>query len=350
MVIEVTDIPAILPPAGIVAVALNVAVLDADAPGFVTLYPCGERQLVANVNYVPNRVVSNAVTAAVSPTGTVCLYSSQRVHVVVDLSGWYETGAGYNGSTPTRVFDTRPGESPAAARTVPKTRVGGANVLEVQVTDIAGAVPASGAGAVALNVAVVPADAAGFVTVWPCGPRPFVASLNHGAGEIRSNAVIASVSPRGTVCFASHVPVDLVVDVNGWFATRRVIEPFGPARLLDTRPGESPNALIHVPPTQVGAAFPAELRLRVQDVPGLSTPTRVGAVVLNVAATNAGSGGHLTVHPCGERPIIANLNYARLETVSNSVVAPVSSTGWFCIWAFSSTDIVVDITGWLPAE
>lgn len=119
--------------------------------------------------------------------------------------------------SPVRVFDTRAGESPDAVRLVPKVKVGGGSVLEVKVTDLAGVVPASGVGAVSLNVTVTNPEGAGFVTVYPCGPRALVSSVNYGAGATVANAVIAPVSASGTVCFFSMVPTDLIVDLNGWF-------------------------------------------------------------------------------------------------------------------------------------
>ena len=47
----------------------------------------------------------------------------------------------------------------------------GGHVIEVPVAGHFG-VPASGAGAVALNVTVTETDGAGYVTVYPCGDRP----------------------------------------------------------------------------------------------------------------------------------------------------------------------------------
>jgi hypothetical protein len=86
------------------------------------------------------------------------------------------------------------------------------------VTDLAGVVPATGVGAVALNVTVTDPSGAGFITVYPCGSRTLVANVNYVAGQTVPNAVIAPVSPTGTVCFYSHATTDLVVDLNGWFA------------------------------------------------------------------------------------------------------------------------------------
>jgi hypothetical protein len=99
--------------------------------------------------------------------------------------------------SPSRVFDTRPGQS--GIRSVLKQKVGGLTELRVKVTDLSVLVPASGVGAVSLNVTVTQAEGSGFVTVYPCGTKPNASSLNYVAGQTIPNAVIAPVSAQGEV-------------------------------------------------------------------------------------------------------------------------------------------------------
>jgi len=83
-----------------------------------------------------------------------------------------------------------------------------------------GGVPASGVGAVALNVTVAGATAAGYVTAWPTGSgRPLASNLNFVPGQLVPNMVIARVGSGGKVSlFNSSGNTQLVVDVVGWFA------------------------------------------------------------------------------------------------------------------------------------
>ena len=118
--------------------------------------------------------------------------------------------------SPSRVFDTRPGEG--GLRTVSKVKISGATELRVKLTDLSGLVPSTGVGAVSLNVTVTQPDGAGYVTVYPCGTRPNASSLNYTAGETIPNAVIAPVSAQGEVCFFSTQPTHILADVNGWFS------------------------------------------------------------------------------------------------------------------------------------
>ncbi len=346
--VKVTELTGLVPASGVGAVSLNVTAVDPAGAGFITVYPCGTRRLVSSLNYGAGETVANAVIAPVSATGTVCFYSMSPVDIVVDVNGWLPTGTVFTAVAPDRVFDTRAGESPDALRTVAKAKVGPPGVLEVTITDLPGAVPASGVGAVSLNVVATNTTRAGFVTVYPCGTRTLVSSLNYGVGDTIANAVITPVSPTGTVCFYSNTPVDLVVDVNGWFAAGAQYNPVGPSRLVDTRPGESPDAVLTVPKAKIGPTN--TLDVKVTGLAGLVPATGVGAVSLNVVATNATSAGFITVYPCGTRPFASNVNFTAGQTIANAVMAPVSADGHVCFYSMAPVDIVVDVNGWVASS
>jgi len=121
---------------------------------------------------------------------------------------------------PSRLFDTRPGQSPNALRSVPTTQITPTTPLTVQATDLTGLVPATGVTAVSLNVAATNTTTGGYLTIYPCGDRNLVANVNWTTpNHTVSNAVIAPVSTTGTICIYASTPTDVVVDINGWFAT-----------------------------------------------------------------------------------------------------------------------------------
>ena len=171
---------------------------------------------MSSVNFAAGQTVANAVIAPVSATGTVCFYTLAATDLIVDINGWLAAGSGFTGINPARVLDTRPGNSPDALRAVAKTKIGGGTILEVEVTDLDGLVPASGVSAVSLNVAATNTDAAGFVTVFTCGVMEEVSSLNFAAGQTAANAVLTPVSATGTICLYSNTTTDVIVDINGW--------------------------------------------------------------------------------------------------------------------------------------
>ena len=241
---------------------------------------------------------------------------------------------------PSRVFDTRP-DAPPALRVVDKVKVGGERILEVRLTDLADLVPASGVGAVSLNVTAVDPDGAGFVTVYPCGQMPLASNVNYLAGQTVPNAVIAPVSATGTVCFYSLRQADIVVDINGWFRAGGGYTPVGPQRVLDTRPDLHTKTLRFVPATKLLAG--EEMEVQLSDLGTFVPQSGVAAVSLNVTVVDAEQPGFLSVYPCGQRPLVSSVNYEVGATVANEVIAVLSSTESVCFFANATIDLVVDV-------
>ncbi len=244
---------------------------------------------------------------------------------------------------PVRLFDTRPGE-PDGLVAVAKQRIGSAQALRVPAADVADVDP-SAIGALSLNVTVVDPLADGYVTVYPCGERPLVSSVNFRAGQTVPNAVLTPVSPDGDVCVYASTTLDVVVDLNGWASSAFGFTPITPTRLFDTRQGEPDGAAIVVKQQYGG---PGNL-LRV-DVAGVaSVPVKgAAAVSLNVTVVNPAGPGYLTVFPCGTRPLASNLNYTGGQVVANAVLAPLSTSGQICVHSSTSADIIADVAGWFP--
>jgi hypothetical protein len=210
---EVLEVPVTgrlgVPATGVEAVSLNVTVTGPEGPGWVTVFPCDTVPLASNLNFAAGEDVANAVIAPVSADGTVCLYTTTRTHLLADVSGWFATDADYTGFQPERVFDTRVGGG---------GKLQGGQTLEAQLGGEFG-IPADGVAAVVLNVTVTEPDGPGFITVFPCGDLPLASNLNFVAGQTVPNAVLAPVSPTGTVCFYASETTHILADVSGWFAT-----------------------------------------------------------------------------------------------------------------------------------
>ncbi|MEY2446227.1 MAG: hypothetical protein QOE00_2807, partial [Ilumatobacteraceae bacterium] len=343
--VQMTGLAGFVPASGVGAVSLNVTSTGSTADGFITVYGCGTRHLVSSVNFPAGKTVANAVLAPVSTSGMVCFYSNTPTDIIVDINGWFAAGAAFNSVGPSRVFDTRPGNSPDAIRTVPTNKIAANGMLEVSLTNLAGQVPATGVGSVSLNVTVTNPDASGFITVYACGTRAFVSSVNFVAGQTVANAVLARVSPAGTVCFYSSAATDMVVDINGWVQAGSGFNVIDPARVLDTRPGNSPDALRDVAKTKIGGGH--VLEVKVTDLPGHVPATGVTSVSLNVTVTNPDGDGFVTVYACGVLEEVSSVNFSASQTVANAVLAPISAGGTICLFSNVTTDVVVDINGWI---
>jgi hypothetical protein len=317
-------------PAGAAAVSLNVTVANPAAAGWVKVYGCGEMPATSNVNFNADQTVANAVLTPVAANGNICIASQVPTDVVVDINGYFSADAGMTPVTPARLLDTRDSG----------TRVSAGVPLKLAVAGQGGV--ASGASAASLNVTVVNPSHAGWVKVHPCGTVQTTSNVNFTAHQIVANAVVTALSADGSVCITSQVDTDVVVDVNGYF-TKDGAAPFTPSRLVDTRPGESPDAAVAVAKQQVTPGSP--LRITVAGVAGVSAED-LGAVALNVTATNPTAAGWLNVYGCGAMPFASNVNFVAGQTVANSVLSPVSADGAICIASNVATDVVVDVNGY----
>lgn len=325
------------------AVTVNVTATEAGQAGFVTVYPCGQpRPFASNLNFAAQQNVPNLVTARLGG-GAICLFATSAVHLIVDLAGWYGPTSPVNAVNPARLADTRPG-----AYTVDGATAGGGpqHVLEVPVTGRGGV--DAGAVAVFANVTVTEPNAAGFVTVFPCGePFPLASNLNFTAGQTVPNLVLARVGGGGRICLYSSTPAHLIVDVAAWVGPGGGLTAVNPARLLDTRhPGGST-----VDGRQAGVG---KVRGGVYvDLPvtgRASVPAATAAVLLNVTVTEPEAGGYVTAFPCGQpRPNASNLNMAAGQTVPNLVLAPIGADGRVCLYTTGRAHLVADLAGWMPA-
>jgi uncharacterized delta-60 repeat protein len=242
--------------------------------------------------------------------------------------------------TPTRIMDTRVANG--AVGPVPADKSVSLAVLGH------GGVPASGVGAVVLNVTVTQTTASGFVTVYPDGVTPPTTSnLNFTAGRTVPNLVVAPVGADGKVDFlnGSAGTVQIIADVSGWFASGSPaggggLAPLTPTRIMDTRLGT--GALGPVPADK-------SVSLAVLGHGGIPA-SGVGAVVLNVTVTQTTAPGFVTVYPDGVTPpTTSNLNFLAGVTVPNLVIAPVGADGKvdFLNGSAGTVQIIADVSGWM---
>jgi hypothetical protein len=134
-------------------------------------------------------------------------------HVVFDVVGWFASGAAsFTSLTPARILDTRDGTGGIA------TKVGPATPVDVTVAG-RGGVPATGVGAVVLNVTVTEPSAQSWLSVFPSGqPLPLSSNLNFLPGQDVPNLVVAKVGAGGKVnIYNAGGAAHLVADVAGWY-------------------------------------------------------------------------------------------------------------------------------------
>ncbi len=214
-----------------------------------------------------------------------------------------------------RVLDTRTSGTPVGAG-------------EERAIDLASVLPPGATAAVA-NLTVDAPAADGYLTAYPCGHVPPLASnLNYVAGHPRAAAATVTLGSGGRVCVRSYAATDVIIDVSGAYVAGdggARFSPSTPTRLLDTRAGGRPAA---------GA------------VVSVAVPAGVAAATVNLTADGPAAAGFLTAYRCDQlRPLASNVNYGARETVANLAVVPIGADGRLCVYASSPADVIVDLLG-----
>jgi SpoIID/LytB domain protein len=115
-------------------------------------------------------------------------------------------------------------------------------------------------------------------------------------------------------------------------------EPMTPDRFLDTRDGTGTN---QAAPLRGGCTIALQVAGR-NGVPADAT-----AASLNVTVTNSSGEGYVTAWPCGTpRPDASTVNLSPGRAVANLSVVRIGASGLVCIFSQTTTDLVVDVSGW----
>jgi hypothetical protein len=249
---------------GAIAVVANVTAVAGAGAGFLTVYADGAaRPATPNVNYVANQLIPNRVTATLSTSGKIDVYSSQTTNVFVDISGYYTGPSGTLAGAiftpqpdPLRVCDTRAGN--LSHLSGPAAQCNGLNnggmplgpnkTLTVQIGGQFG-VP-DGAMAVAVNVTAAKPTTSTQVTVYQGGSRPLALDLNPPVNGLEANLVVAKLSKTGSFSIYNRAgTVNVFVDLVGWY-----LDAPAPPTGLTAVPGLSRVDLSWTEPVSPGAS------------------------------------------------------------------------------------------------
>lgn len=196
---------------------LSVVAVSPSGGGYLTVYPCGTRPATSSMNFTPGVTLATMVITklgAGASAGDVCIYTSTRTDLIVDVSGSFFDAAFGALPTPKRIVDSRRTGTTddglqqrfgpilaGTSRTVPvASRVG---------------LPGSVQNVVLTVVAVGP-PTAGYLTVYPCGlPVPSTSSMNFTRGVTLANTVVTKLGAGGSVCIYTSATMHVVVDVAG---------------------------------------------------------------------------------------------------------------------------------------
>ena len=315
---------------------LNVTAVRPATGGYLSVYPTtvAGTAVTSSLNFSPGRTVANHAVVAMGASRCVLVrnQSATSTHLVLDLQGWIEGDPTKNNAwmtaltTPARAIDTR-----TTGRAVPAH-----GFVDVTVGGRAG-VP-SDTGAVALNLTVTRAAAAGYALAAPAGlaKRPTGTTVSFVAGRDRAALSVVRVKNGKVRLYnESSKPVHFVADVFGHVRWSSIEEPGtwvsnDPTRAYDSR--AAGRALV-----------PGEARTI--ELP--SIPPGSSAAALSVTTTAGSRSGDLTVPG---QDTTSFLNYDAGQNATNAVFAELASRKpAVTIINHSAGDVhvIVDVTGYV---
>ncbi len=326
-VVGVGEIPA----TGVGAVVVNVDAQQAFATTNVMVWESG-----ASLPTTPTIVARVGVKerslalVPVGDDGRISVRSeSARVHVALDVVGWFPTNDGLTSIAPMRLADRS---------------LVGASTVDIDAFGNAG-LPASGGGTAIVNLALTNPSAETGVTLWSStSPRPTVATIDAKAGASERNLAFVRLEDGDALAVHNRAgSATISIDVLGWLSDDTGFEAVAPSTALDTAAG------VGAPRTKLAAG--ASIAVEVGGAGGVPT-TGVRAVVANLTARNATVATDVTVWPTGEpRPALANLKTGASQIEQNLVVVPLGTDGKISVHNLAGrTHVRLDIVGWFPDE
>ena len=333
-------------PANAVAYALNITVVPRTGSlAYLTVWPTDQPQpSVSTVNSPDGSVLANAAIVPAGTAGSINAFATNDTELIVDINGYFVPPAAHTLQffplTPCRVLDTRNANGVFGGPSI-----AGGSSRSFPILSSPCRVPA-GAAAYSFNVTVVPQGPLGYLTAWPTGqPQPVVSTLNSQDGTVLANAAIVPAGTAGAASFFASDTTDLVVDINGYFAS-----PGGPGlnfytvspcRLVDTR---NPDGILGGP--TVGAGTTRTLPLPAGSC-GLPNTPAVGAYSLNMTVVPQGPLGYLTTWPTGgTQPVVSTLNAQKGQVVANAAIVPAGAGGSINVFVTDTTHVVIDTSGY----
>ncbi len=330
-------------PPNAAAYSLNITVVPrTGALGYLSVWPTGQAQpAVSTLNSPDGSILANGAIVAAGAGGSINAFASNDTELIVDMNGYFVPPAAgalqFYPVTPCRVLDTR-----NAIGTFGGPSLAGGTGRSFPVLSSACGVPA--AAAYSLNVTVVPHGPLGYLTTWPTGQaQPGVSTLNSLDGTILANAAIVPAGSNGAVSFYASNTTDVVVDINGYFASPGTgglnFYLATPCRIVDTRnaAGDFGGPMLRGGVTR---AFPLS-----QGSCGLTaTPA---AYSLNMTVVPSGALGYLTTWAAGRpQPFVSTLNASKGQVAANAAIVPAGTNGAVNVFASNATDIIIDTNGY----
>jgi hypothetical protein len=338
------------------AYSLNITVVPPGVLDYLTVWPTGQAiPEVSTLNAVLGQVLANAALVPAGTDGAITLFASDDTDVIVDIDGYFAPpiappALAFYPATPCRVVDTRSGSSGSGlSGAFGAPTMAALSIRSFPIPATACDLPPS-AEAYSFNITVEPPGLLDYLTIWPEGqPMPGVSTLNDVSGALVANAALVPAGVSGAVDVYVPQATDLIIDTDGYFASpgspgALYFYPLTPCRVADTRAVGGSGLTGTLGPPQMAAGS-------TRSFPVLSSscgiPATVRAYSLNFTVVPPGPLNYISTWPTGQAmPLVSTLNDLSGTVLANAAIVPAGSGGAISVFAYSATDLVIDIDGY----
>ncbi|HLJ46478.1 MAG TPA: BACON domain-containing carbohydrate-binding protein [Bryobacteraceae bacterium] len=311
-----------------------------NTPSFLTITSGAQGTGNGTVSY---NVAAN--TTSSQRSGTLTIAGQTFTVTQAGQQGIGGSGLSFFPVTPCRVMDTRAGQGKSGPYGPPTLASGGTR--DIPIPSSGCNIPAT-AQAYSLNITVVPNAHLGYLSIWPSGQaQPVVSTLNSLDGAVVANAAIVPAGANGAVSIFVSDATDVIIDINGFFATAAsqsaqalAFYPVTPCRVADTRGGF---------PAPFGAPSMTPGQTRDFPIPSSSCNVPASALTysLNVTVVPKGPLTYLSTWPAGQtQPVVSTLNAFDGRVAANAAIVPAGSNGAISVFVSDATDVIIDVNGY----
>jgi len=319
------------------------------------VWPTGQTiPTVSTLNSYAGQTLANAAIVPAGTNGAISVFATNATDVIIDINGYFAPPTGsealaFYPVTPCRVVDTRAVGGSGLTGLFGPPQITAGSTRSFPIPSSSCDLPLS-AEAYSFNMTVVPPGLLEYLSTWPVGQTmPVVSTLNDSSGAVVANAAIVPAGTNGAVDVFVPNATDLIIDTNGYFAPPGStgalnFYPLTPCRVADTRAvgGSGLTGAFGPPQMTAGStrSFP---------VPSSScgVPATAQAYSLNLTVVPPGALNYITTWPTGlAMPLVSTLNDASGTVMANAAIVPAGTNGAISVFAYSATDLIVDIDGY----
>jgi hypothetical protein len=327
----------------------------------VTIYPSATaRPAFWTARTTTGGYIANSAIVQAGSDGAVSIYTSNAVHMLVDITGYFTDDAAapgllYYPHGPCRAADTRD-----VYNTLPAPyghqRMQARETRTFRLPGSPGCPGLPAASAYSLQMTLAPGaetngNPVAYITAFPTGQaQPIISNMNAYYGYSVANSGIVPASSNGSISIFSYDATNVILDVNGYFApddgTGRGLYyfPVTQCRAVDTADNSLTGAY---GPPQLTAAADRVIPIAGSPRCTLLPPT-AKAFALNATAIPSGTPmPFLSMWPADAPwPGVSQLNAFQGQTVSNSGIVPAGPNGAIQVKVNAATHAAIEVSGY----